>query len=293
MIPANWSHPRPHAGRTLAALLAVSVVLMSSCGRAPHGVTAPSPPSGGAESGVMSEPVDVLEFSRFVTEVIASDWAHDGRLTPPWSYDATRGAWRFVSDGWQTTYVGNGASSTEIRNQTTVTIEAVFLRAGVVQPDLMTADRARTEVSIRRHRYATDPGYALENGFDVQLSHHAEFALSAGSPGTLEATGTLTGWADRISSGRPRRTGYNGTMTLRLDYPDGYVSCPGQELAADIRVLDGDVEIDRYRGAFAAARDDSRYVGALVSERGAGRFEVNTDRGCPPPPVTLRSLLAH
>ena len=293
MIPANWSRPRPDAVRTLAALLAVSIVLLSSCGRAPHGVTAPSPPSGGAESGVMSEPVDVLDFSRFVTEVIASDWAHDGRLTPPWSYDATRGAWRYVSDGWQPTYVGNGTSSTEIRDQTTVTIQAVFLHAGVVQSDLMTADRARMEVSIRRHRYATDPGYGLKDGFDVQLSHHAEFALSAGSAGTLEATGTLTGWADRITSGRPWRAGYDGTMTLRLDYPDGYVSCPAQELAAVIRVLDGDVEIDRYRGAFVAARDDSRYTGALVSEHGAGRFEMNGDRGCPPPPVTLRSLLAH
>ena len=293
MILANRNHARPDAARTLAALLAVSVALLSSCARAPHDVTAPSSPSGGAESGVMSAPVDALEFSRFVTEVIASDWAHEGRLTPPWSYDATSGAWRFVSDGWQTIHVGNGSSSTEIRNQTTVTIQTVFLRAGVVQPDLMTADRVRMEVSIRRHRYATDPGYALDDGFDVQLTHHTEFSLSAGSAGALRATGTLTGWADRITNGRPRRTGYDGTMSLRLDYPDRYVSCPGQELAADIRVLDGDVEIDRYRGAFVAARDDSRYAGALVSQRGAGRFEVNGDRGCPPPPVTLQSLLAR
>ena len=293
---AIHDHPGRTTARAIRALtlfLPVSLALMSSCGRAPQKVSAPSSPPSGVESGVMSVPVDVLEFSRFVTEVIASDWSHDGRMTPNWSYEATSGAWQLVSDCWHTTYVGNGTSSTEIRDQTTVTIKTTFLHAGVIQPDLMSADRARMDVSIRRHRYATDPGYALGDGYDVQVVHHSEFALSVGNADTLRAAGTLTGWADRKSNGRSWRAGLDGSMTLRLEYPGHFVSCPGLELAADIRVLDGNSEIDRYRGTFVAARDDSRYTGALVSQHGAGRFEMDADRGCPPPVATLRSLLGR
>ena len=289
--PMRADRSAPRRIPALASVLAM--LLLPSCGRAPEKVSAPASTAGGAESGTMSAPVDVMEFSRLVTDVIVSDWSHQGRLTPPWSYDATSGAWRFVSDGWSSNHVGNGTMSTEIRDQTTVAIQVRFLRGGSVQPDLMTADRAQMDVSLRRHLYALDPAWPLENGLDVQLTHHAEFALAGGSADTLQARGTLSGWADRAEGGRAWRAGYAGSFELRFDYPDHYVSCPGQELVAEIRVLQGGVEIDRYRGAFAAAPDDSHYTGALVSEHGAGRFAIDADRGCPPPPTTLQSLLAH
>lgn len=289
--PMRADRSAPRRIPALATVLAV--LLLPSCGRAPEKVTAPPPTVGGAESGVMSAPVDVMEFSRFVTDVIVSDWSREGRLTPPWSYDATSGAWRFVSDGWSSNHVGNGTLSTEIRDQTTLTIQVWFLRDGSIQPNLMTADRARMDVSLRRHLYALDPAWPLENGLDVQLTQHAEFGLAGGNADTLQAQGTLSGWADRAAGGRAWRAGYDGSYGLRFDYPDHYVSCPGQALAADVRVLEGSVEIDRYRGTFAAAPGDSHYTGALVSEHGAGRFAIDADRGCPPPPTPLQSLLAH
>ena len=275
----------------LAALLTMLVV--PSCGRAPEKVSAPTSSGVGAESGTMSAPVDLMEFSRLVTDIVVSDWSREGRLTSPWTYDATSGTWRFASDGWSTIHVGNSTSSTEIRDQTTLTIQVRFLRDGLVEPDLMTADRASMDVSIRRHHYALDPAWPIADGLDVQLSQRAEFALAGGSADTVQAEGTLRGWADRAAGGRTWRAGFDGSFRLRFDYPDHYVSCPGQELNADIRVLDGGVEIDRYRGAFVAAPDDSRYTGALVSEHGAGRFAIDSDRGCPPPPTTLQSLLPH
>lgn len=280
------------ARRRIPALAAiVALQLLSSCGKADN-VSAPAATGGGGvESGTMSVPVDILEFSRLATDIIVADWSRERRMTQPWSYDATLGAWLFVSDGWSTVHAGNGTLSTEIRNQTTLTIHVHFYRGGLAQADLVTADRAHMDVSIRRHHYALDPAWPLADGFDVQLTQQAEFAMTDGSPDTVQAGGTVSGWADRTVLGIPWRAGYDGSFTLRFDYPDHYVSCPSEELAADIGVLDGGVEVDRYRGSFVAARDDSRYTGSLVSEHGAGRFSINADRGCPPPPTTLQSLL--
>src|SRR5262249_19548978 len=134
------------------------LVAASSCGRSSHVVTAP-PSASGVEPGVMSPAVDALEFSRFVTDIVASDWSRYARMVPPWSYEASTASWRFVSDGWQRVYVGNGTSSTEIRNQTTISIRAAFLRGGSAQQDLMSADRVRIDLNLRRHRYALDPAY--------------------------------------------------------------------------------------------------------------------------------------
>src|SRR5262252_852146 len=107
MILAIQDHPGGQSARAIRALIAalpVALVLLSSCGRAPQKVSAPASPSG-VESGVMSVPVDVLEFSRFVTEVVASDWSHGAPMTL-WSYENGSGAWQLVADGWHSTYVG-------------------------------------------------------------------------------------------------------------------------------------------------------------------------------------------
>lgn len=284
MIVTCERYPRLLLVRRLSATAAVALGLplllaLGSCGKARSPV-APAKPSG-VEPSALGPAVHALDFARFVTDVVLFDWSRNGRFDASWSYDPSAGVWRKVSDGTQTVHVGGGLGSTEIDDRTTVTLNVQLLKRGAIQPDLLTADRARMDLVVRQHRYALSPDYPLEDGCDVLVSFHAELGLHSGTPDTLEAAGSLTGWADRTSGGLRWRAGYQGPATLRFEYAGGDASCPGQQLTADIRVLSGGVEVDRYRGVIAAAPGESRFAGTLRSENGAGGYGIDLDRGCP------------
>src|SRR5437867_4357985 len=129
---------------------------------------------------------------------------------------------------------------------------------------------------------AGGPPQVVAPAVDLPARASSEFGITNGSADHVVAPGSVMGWWERqVNLGR-QRFDYGGTLGLELDYPGHFVTCPAEQLSADIAVFEGASQVDRYTGSFAASSDQNLYAGALVSDRGSGRYAIDEDRGCPP-----------
>jgi hypothetical protein len=265
----------------LALGLGLALVLPGCSKRRYSSPVAPVAPQG-VSADYIAPVVRTLDFSRFVLGVVSYDWDTRDHLDASWTYGAGDGVWRRHDLSYQTEYVAAaGGPTVEIRDQTEVTLEARFSRRGVIQQDLMTADHASLDLSVRQRRYPVTPGAPLDQRYDVVTHFATEFSLIDGSPGAMRAPGSIEGWwVDAVKSGG-RQVSYLGTAELRFDFPDHFVVCPLEQMTADIRLLDNGEELDRFSGTFGAGAGESEFTGALASARGPARFAIDSDRGCP------------
>lgn len=281
----------------LSTPLALALALiLPACSSHEHSPVAPS--TGGLSADYIAPVVRSLDFSRFALNTMVYDWATSGRVDAAWTFDANDASWSRRSVGYQSVFVGSpGGASTEVRSETELDWVAHFTRNGSPQQDLSSADRVALALTVREHRYAVDPGFPLDEAWDVTARLDAEMPLSSGAPGTMVASGTIAGWWFAPAS-EGRRVDYAGDAGLRFEFPDRFVNCPAERMAADIRVRVAGIERDRFSGEFGAAADENLYTGALVSARGPWRFAIRGDRGCPaagmpakvPAPLAITAL---
>jgi hypothetical protein len=269
--------------RLVRVLLAAGLVLaafLPACSRRYSAPLAPSAPQG-VSADYIAPAVRTLDFSRFVLDVVSYDWDHRDHLDASWTYNPGDGVWRRHDLSYQVEYVAAvGGSSDEVRNETEVTLAARFSRRGVIQQDLMTADHATLDLSVRQRRYTVTRGAPLDERFDLTTRFATEFSLTDGSPGAIRAPGSIEGWWVNLQKSGGRRVNYLGSAELRFDFPDHFVICPLEQMTAEVRLFDNGRELDRFAGTFGAGAGENEYTGALASARGPARYAIRADRGC-------------
>jgi len=273
------------AGRRLVVALLVAVALSISCSGNDPIVFTPAGFDEGLSAEYLSQAVHNLLLARFVLDVTLFNWDVLDQLDGSWHYDAAAATWAKKDSSYQSVTVGTpGGGSTQIRNESVAAIEVRFFDGvGAPQESLITAARATMMLRIRQRRYALDPGYELDESYDVTSTFTTTFGLDAGSADTLVAPGSIEGWWIRNEGRDPPRVDYTGTVGLEFDHPDHYVRCPAEMLTADIRLSADGVELDRFTGVFSAAADGDAYTGDLASERGPWIYRMDGNRSCPGP----------
>jgi len=250
------------------------LLALGSCSGHPANLAAPAAAGRGLPVEAVAPAIGVLDFSRFVVQTIASVLDEGQPLDRAWTYDPANGDWLRIDRGTST-----GFGEPETRTETTVSLRARFLRGGAAVPDYLAADRVRLELEVRQRRFAADPNAALRDGYDVTLRYESEFALDAGHPDAIHATGTVSGWADLLIVGRAAHVDYAGGGEIRLEYANGVTRCAAESWSADVAISVGGVVRDRYRGTIGAAAGEESTSGALESERGPGRYAFGGHRG--------------
>ena len=180
--------------RTPARVALLSVALAVGCGEHENSVR-PTPTDQGISAEFIVPPMDVVTFTRLVVSTIAFDWNEQHHLDASWTYDAGLTQWARRDSGYSPVYVASpGGPTTEVRYESVVDMRVQFLKSGVPQADLMTADQARMQLRVRHFTSTSGGPYVPERTYDITTRTTTQFGITDGSADTILALGNVQGW---------------------------------------------------------------------------------------------------